>query len=454
MVSSELSVFKCAKAALIVGFVVGVATSAFSSAVAAEVDAKTWLSGEISLSIAPPDEAATVDEVAALKDRLASLSDDDKSNAIKWVRNTPNHHWIQTLLRTHIDIGPPSPKKGRTLALMNLAIYDAVAVADSAKVQFDRKRPGVDGAMINAGTGSFPSAHAAAASAASEVLSYLLPDNASMYQQMESDAHRARLDAGVNYPSDIEAGAMIGKQVAAQIIEFAKSDNSDLPFEGERPQGPGYLKGEKFVYPTAGETKTVSVKSVDPHLPGPPPAYDSPELAAEIEQLKAMERPLPGKMLAWTQHSTISAYRWWYDQIAMSIFERGMQHDTLATAHVYASVSAINHDALIACFKSKYQHWQIRPGQLDESVPMTFPSPPHPSYPSAHSCSSTAYGIVSSHFFPEKEAVFMAAAEAGGLSRLYAGIHYPSDDAAGDSIGENVAEEGLAYSASLLAGDN
>ena len=415
---------------------------------------KTWLSKDISLAATPPDDLATADELAVLRQRVAGVSESDKANVSKWVNTPPNHHWLQTLLTSHIDIGPPSPQKGRAIALLNLAIYDAVAVASSAQVQVDRPGPDIDSAFVGVDADGFPSIHAAAATSASQVLSYLLPENAALFERMAVDAHRARLDAGLNFPSDIEAGAIIGQQVAAQVIEFAKNDNSDLPFEGERPEGPGYLKGDKFVYPTAGETKTVSVKSVEPHLPGPPPAYDSPELAAEIEQLKAMDRPLPGKMMAWIQHSTTTAYRWWYDQIAMAIFERGMQHDALATAHIYASVSAINHDALIACFKSKYEHWQIRPGQLDASVPMTFPSPPHPSYPSAHSCSSTSYGIVSSHFFPEKKDVFMSAAEAGGLSRLYAGIHYPSDDAAGDSIGESVAEEGLAFSASLLTGNN
>jgi len=46
----------------------------------------------------------------------------------------------------------------------------------------------------------------------------------------------------------------------------------------------------------------------------------------------------------------------------------------------------------------------------------------------------------------------MAAAEAGGQSRLNAGIHYPSDDTAGDMIGQQVAEEGLSFSMTLLNG--
>lgn len=446
--------FKCTSLIAVV-MLVSLLILPFPDSIAGDkVAAKTWLSGDINVSLMPPDALATESELNALRDRVAAVSEADKSNVVKWTSTAPNHHWVQALLGKHIDIGPPSPKKGRAMALMNVAIYDAVVTAGNAKAQFSRKRPAIDMEGAIPKTSSYPSAHAAAATAASEVVSYLLPDTADYFQQMAADAHRARIDAGLNYPSDIAAGEMIGKAVAAKVIEFAKNDNSDLPFEGERPTGPGSLKGEIFVYPTAGDTKTVSIESVDPHLPGPPPQYDSPELAAEIAQLKAMERPLPKKMLAWTQHSTKTAYRWWYDNLAMSMFERGMQHNALETAHIYASFSAINHDALIACFKAKYMYWQIRPAQLDESVPTTFPSPPHPSYPSAHSCSSTSYGTVASHFFPEKKDLFMAAADSGGMSRLIAGIHYPSDDIAGDAIGLGVAEEGLSFVQSLTGDAN
>jgi membrane-associated phospholipid phosphatase len=419
---------------------------------AGDMQINNWIVHEEAQLTSPPGDTETQVELKALKARIAELDEEDRRNIVHWTGSGPNHRWIQLILE-NIDKGPPSPLKGRALALMNIAIYDAVATATRAKQQFDRPRPALNTPADSKRSHlSYPSAHAAAAAAASEVLTYLYPDNTERYRSAFSDAARARLDAGLNYPSDIDAGTKIGRRVAAGIIEWAKNDLSDTPFTGERPTGPGVLKGEKFVYPTAGEWRTFAVVSVDNYLPDPPPTHDSQQIQDELKALKAIPQSLPNLMMAWTQHSTKTAYRWWYEQMALAMFESDLQWDALTSAHIYASLSAINQDSITACFNAKYEYWQIRPSQLDSTIKTAFPNPPHPSYPSAHSCSSTTYGVVASHFFPQKKQLFMAAAEAGGQSRLNAGIHYPSDDTAGDMIGQQVAEEGLSFSMTLLNG--
>ena len=412
---------------------------------------QNWIVDEPAQLTSPPGDTDSQAELTALRQRVSGLDEQDRRNIEHWTKSGPNHRWIQLILES-IDKGPPSPLKGRALALLNVAIYDAVATATRAKQEFNRPRPALDTSDLPKATGSsYPSAHVAAAAAASEVLTYLYPENAERYRSAFSDAARARLDAGLNYPSDIDAGTTIGRRVAAGIIEWAKNDNSDMPFTGQRPTGPGALKGDKFVYPTAGEWRTFAVKTVDIYLPDPPPAHDSQQMQDELNALKAIPQTLPNLMMAWTQHSTKTAYRWWYEQVALAMFESELHRDALTSAHIYASLSAINQDSITACFNAKYEYWQIRPSQLDSNIKTAFPNPPHPSYPSAHSCSSTTYGIVASHFFPEKEQLFMTAAEAGGQSRLNAGIHYPSDDTAGDRIGQQIAKEGLMFSTALLS---
>jgi membrane-associated phospholipid phosphatase len=66
-----------------------------------------------------------------------------------------------------------------------------------------------------------------------------------------------------------------------------------------------------------------------------------------------------------------------------------------------------------------------------------YPTPVHPSYPSAHSCISGGMTETLAQAFPrERDRVEALAAEAS-ISRLYAGIHYSFDMAAG--LGRAVA---------------
>ena len=44
--------------------------------------------------------------------------------------------------------------------------------------------------------------------------------------------------AGVQYPSDHDAGADLGKKIAEQVIAKAKTDGSDAVWMGSVPTGP------------------------------------------------------------------------------------------------------------------------------------------------------------------------------------------------------------------------
>jgi len=302
-------------------------------------------------------------------------------------------------------------------------------------------------------TWSYPSGYAAAANAAAGVMSYLYPDEATLFEDAAADAGQARIDAGLNLPSDVQAGAAIGRAVADQILEHARADGSDREWRGERPTGPDKLTGDVFVYPGVGSWRTWVIDPMEDYLPPPPPAIDSAQMQRELDELKAIERNVPAQIQAFSNHATTSAFHVWYERIATAVFEAGDTLDPRAAAHAYATVSVANQDAIIACFGAKYAYWMIRPKQLDDTVPALFPNPPHPSYPAAHSCSSTSYAFAIGHFFPAHAQAAAEAAEAAGTSRLIAGIHYPSDKRAGDELGEAVARTVIAHAEALLPGD-
>src|SRR5438093_408645 len=113
-------------------------------------------------------------------------------------------------------------------------------------------------------------------------------------------------------------------------------------------------------------------------------------------------------------------------------------------ARIMFLMSAAAFDALIGCFDAKYHYWFIRPPQADAGIHTVFPTPQHPSYPSAHSCFSGAYSGVLAAAFPSERARLAAVAQEASLSRLYAGIHYRFDFETGLELGGRAAALALA----------
>ena len=81
---------------------------------------------------------------------------------------------------------------------------------------------------------------------------------------------------------------------------------------------------------------------------------------------------------------------------------------------------------------------------------------PH-SFPSGHSCAAFAFGVALAMALPQRWAkvLALAAAVLMAFSRLYVGVHFPSDVAAGSLIGAvcGVAGVGITRWASRLGAD-
>jgi membrane-associated phospholipid phosphatase len=91
-------------------------------------------------------------------------------------------------------------------------------------------------------------------------------------------------------------------------------------------------------------------------------------------------------------------------------------------------------------FEAKYHYWVARPFQLDPTITPLFPTPNHPSYPSAHGCDDAAAAAVLAYLFPREAAFFEERAREAAESRLWAGIHFRSDLEAGLKLGEAVGQ--------------
>jgi membrane-associated phospholipid phosphatase len=86
-----------------------------------------------------------------------------------------------------------------------------------------------------------------------------------------------------------------------------------------------------------------------------------------------------------------------------------------------------------------FAYYLIRPSQADAGVHLSIALPNHPSYPSGHSCITSAYATVLASVFEDEAEVLTAMTVEAGLSRNYAGFHYTFDCTVGQELGRNVA---------------
>ena len=135
------------------------------------------------------------------------------------------------------------------------------------------------------------------------MLAYLYPNDAATFAAQAEAAAQAQLLAGTAFPSDVAAGLALGRAVAELAIARARTDGSDQVWTGSVPTEPGHWTGTNPVEPLAGTWKTWILASGSEFRPGPPPAYNSPQMAAEMAEVRDFVR---------TPKSNADAFFWEY----------------------------------------------------------------------------------------------------------------------------------------------
>jgi membrane-associated phospholipid phosphatase len=120
-----------------------------------------------------------------------------------------------------------------------------------------------------------------------------------------------------------------------------------------------------------------------------------------------------------------------------------------ATARMYALLNTAQADAFIAAWDTKFAYSSIRPvtairRAIDPDWKPLIATPPFPSYVSGHATTSGAASTVLAALFPDRADDLRAMAREAAISRLYGGIHFPTDNSAGLALGEAVGRAALA----------
>jgi hypothetical protein len=415
---------------------------------------QTWLlsSGSELRLPAPPDRGATQAELRQLQNLVgqrAAAAD----QITRWIDNGSAYRWNELALETALRRGLTTTPASRMFSLLNVAIYDVTIAAWDSKYTYNRPRPSVQFPALSAAaevpnSPSYPSEDAAIAAAASEVLSYLFPEDAAAFRAMAAEASQTVQIAGLAYPSDVTAGEQIGQAVAERVIAYARADNTDVAWDGNRPTGPGYWTGSNPVTPQAGQWKTWVLSSGSEFRPGPPPAIDSAELEAEMQELRDFQRtPQTNATAFFWQYGAggTRVYAYFNEKILRKVLEYGLAANPPRAAQAFLLPNIAMFDAFVACWDAKFTYWSMRPDEIDPTFTPLFRASPYPSYPSAASCVTQGVFTVMAYLFPRDLGTFYALAEEAGEARIGpAGIHIRSDVTVGRDLGWAVAQRVIA----------
>ena len=361
---------------------------------------------------------------------------------------------------------PATVHPTRSFAIMHAAIYDAVNAIDGTHKPY----------LVRLSASYFASQEAAAAAAAHEVLVKLYPSFQATLLDPQFQLALAQLPKGGQAD-----GVIIGNTVADRILALRANDGSNaqpIPYVFGNAPGdyqstpPNFPKQPQFTH--WSRVTPFSLESADQFRPGGPPKLTSDRYADTFEQVKSLgiansttataDQGLTGRF--W--NGLIQNY--WYE-IAQTA---ALAHDltTPENARLFALLNLSFADAVIAFYDAKYTYnfWRpvtaIRAAATDGNpdtdadpnwLPEVGNTTPDPSYPGAHAVISAAGAEVLISFFHKDHfefevtsevlplahrsfASFQAAADEATMSRVFAGVHFLFDLAAGKRLGSDVAD--------------
>jgi membrane-associated phospholipid phosphatase len=198
---------------------------------------------------------------------------------------------------------------------------------------------------------------------------------------------------------------------------------------------PGKQMNGPQTEPEAAMWKTFVLSSANQFRLPPPPDRD--ETKAELKSLRDLlatgDAASDAQVAFWDAGSP--GYRWM--QTAVNELTTRNISGPLGTRALSLLGVAI-YDSTVAAWDSKYFYQRERPNEVDHEIQPILRDPQSPSYPSEHAVVAGAAEVILSYLYPDEAANFHNLADAAAQSRLFTGLQYPSDTAAGLQLGRAV----------------
>ena len=349
----------------------------------------------------------------------------------------------------------------RVMAIVQLSVHDAV---NGITGEFDTYLP-----RAAAPVGASPEAAAIAAS--HHALLALFPSqsaslNALFLQTL--DAQGLSLDnSGIGY----------GQIAAAPIIAVRANDKAAAAQFDYTVPGAGIpgvwtrLNNAAALLPGWGKVTPFVLNSGSQFRPDPPPAIHTEQYTKDFNEVKRIGS-LNGSTRTQLQTDIASFWRGSPTAIWNPVLNQAAAAhdlDISELARIFALFYMAASDSSVACWDAKYSYnyWRpmpaIRGGDLDRN-PATvgdpawtplFPTPPHPEYPSGHSCNSSAMASTLQKFFTNDPGIQIQVTLSGITrtwdsfeqpldevidARVYSGLHFRTADEVGARLGSQVAQ--------------
>jgi membrane-associated phospholipid phosphatase len=362
------------------------------------------------------------------------------------------------------------PYAARAYAYVSAAQYDALVAAWHYKKLYNRAAPykinnTITTLLPQSDLPSYPSEDAVVVGVMVEMLKLFFPGEQAAIQQLATEHKNARIMAGMNVRSDIEAGEALGRLVAQKFVTRARGDRAgaavgtpaiwqqmetqtaatgEIPWiSQESPKRPAML-------PLFGRVRTWlfdSATLVTAVRPGPPPSTKSEKFKQELAEVLHYSKNATREQLAivhyWADGLATHTPPGHWNAIAADDFITKRFSEVLWARNM-ALLNMSMMDAAIACWDAKFFYFNPRPSQVNPEIKTWTGLPNFPSYSSGHSTFSGAAATILGRIIPERKQAYTAMAQEASLSRLYGAIHYRSDCEEGLKCGNVIGNYAIA----------
>jgi PAP2 superfamily len=340
--------------------------------------------------------------------------------------------WNNMITQIGITEKLSPPEFSRAYALVHISMYDSLLAATGNK--HDRSIMFYDNRSLLSYVSSM-------AEAASSTLLYLFPNYADEIMKLKSE-QMSQLQT--NSSSVKATDGTIGSKVSQAVIDYAKTDNSNLRGKNHTvvaaKNSNCTWNGTNPVNPTAGYWKTFIVKSGSDIQPPQPAACGSEtDLLDLIQTYETWKSRTPEQVAAVHYWGNKPPPVIWNNILSQQI-QKYNNLSIFDVVYVSAYLNVGMYDAFVSCWYTKYNYWTARPIQRIDNITTEIPTPNFPSYTSGHSVISMVASRVLGEMFPNEKDHFRNQAIEAGLSRIWAGIHFTQDVVQGMKQGNRIAD--------------